>query len=75
MLAAMLDLILPAGVESQEYFGEPPAAVLFPEEQHIIAHAIPPRQREYAAVRSCARACLTRLGYPQVPILPGCKAA
>ena len=67
----MLDLILPAGVESQECFGEPPAAVLFPEEQQVIAHAVPPRQREYAAVRSCARACLTRLGYPQVPILTG----
>jgi 4'-phosphopantetheinyl transferase EntD len=67
----MLQLILPAGVESQECFGEPPHAVLFPEEQQIIAHAVPPRQREYAAVRSCARACLTRLGYEPVPILPG----
>jgi 4'-phosphopantetheinyl transferase EntD len=67
----MLDLILPAGVESQECFGEPPAAVLFPEEQQVIAHAVPPRRREYAAVRSCARACLARLGYPQLPILPG----
>jgi 4'-phosphopantetheinyl transferase EntD len=71
----MLDLILPAGVESQECFGEPPAAVLFPEEEQIIAHAVPPRQREYAAVRSCARACLTRLGYEPVPILPGAGGA
>ena len=71
----MLDLILPAGVESQECFGEPPGGVLFPEEQQIIAHAVPPRRREYAAVRSCARACLARLGYPQVPILTGVGGA
>ena len=53
----------------------PPGGVLFPEEQEIIAHAVPPRRREYAAVRSCARACLARLGYPQVPILPGVGGA
>ena len=71
----MLELILPAGVESQECFGEPPGGVLFPEEEQIIAHAVPARRREYATVRSCARACLARLGYPQVPILPGVGGA
>jgi enterobactin synthetase component D / holo-[acyl-carrier protein] synthase len=67
----MLELILPAGVESEERFGESAGEVLFPEEQQLIAHAVPARRREYAAVRSCARACLGRLGYPRVPILPG----
>ena len=71
----MLELILPAGVESQECFGEPPGGVLFPEEEQIIARAVPARRREYATVRSCARACLQRLGYPQVPILPGVGGA
>jgi 4'-phosphopantetheinyl transferase EntD len=71
----MLEVILPAGVESQECFGEPPGGVLFPEEQQLIAHAVEPRRREYAAVRSCARACLGRLGYAQVPILPGVGGA
>jgi hypothetical protein len=37
----MLQMILPAGVESQECFGEPPGGVLFPEEQQIIAYAVP----------------------------------
>jgi 4'-phosphopantetheinyl transferase EntD len=71
----MLELILPAEVESQECFGQPPDGVLFPEEQKIIAHAVETRQRDFAAVRSCARACLGRLGYPQVPILPGLGGA
>ena len=71
----MLELILPAGVESQEHFGEAPDGVLFPEEEKIIAHAVESRRREYAAARSCARACLRRLGYPRVPILPGLGGA
>ncbi len=71
----MLESILPAGVECQECFGEPPGGVIFPEEEQIIAHAVPVRRREYATVRSCARACLGRLGYPQVPILPGVGGA
>jgi 4'-phosphopantetheinyl transferase EntD len=72
----MLGMILPAGVQSEERFGEPPpGGVLFPEEGTIIAHAVDARRREYAAVRSCARACLGRLGYPPVPILPGAGGA
>jgi len=67
----MLELILPTEVETHECFGQPPGGPLFPEEQQIIAHAVETRQREYATVRSCARACLKRLGHPQVPILPG----
>jgi 4'-phosphopantetheinyl transferase EntD len=71
----MLEVILPAGVESEECFGDPPGGVLFPEEEKIIAHAAATRRRDFAAVRSCARACLERLGYPQVPILPGVGGA
>jgi 4'-phosphopantetheinyl transferase EntD len=71
----MLELILPAEVESQECLGQPPGGILFPAEQKIIAHAVETRRREYATVRSCARACLARLGYPQVAILPGVGGA
>jgi hypothetical protein len=67
----MLGMILPANVESEERFGEAPGGVLFPEEEKIIAHAVEARRREFATVRVCARACLARLGYAQVPILPG----
>jgi 4'-phosphopantetheinyl transferase EntD len=68
-------MILPTGVESEECFGEAPGGLLFPEEEKIIAHAVERRRREYATVRSCARACLGRLGYPRVPILPGIGGA
>src|SRR3954463_1638782 len=71
----MLGTILPAGVESEEFFGDAPGGILFPEEEKIIAHAVEVRRREYAAVRSCARACLGRLGYPRGPILPGVGGA
>jgi 4'-phosphopantetheinyl transferase EntD len=71
----MLEVILPAGVESEECFGDPPGGRLFPEEEKIIAHAVTSRRRDFAAVRSCARACLERLGYPPAPILPGVGGA
>ncbi|MFL6046301.1 MAG: 4'-phosphopantetheinyl transferase [Propionibacteriaceae bacterium] len=71
----MLGTILPADVESEEFFGDAPGGILFPEEEKIIAHAVEVRRREYAAVRSCARACLGRLGYPRGPILPGVGGA
>jgi 4'-phosphopantetheinyl transferase EntD len=71
----MLELILPTGVESEERFGEAAGDILLPEEEKIIAHAMEGRRREYAAVRSCARSCLGRLGYQPVPILPGVGGA
>jgi len=67
----MLGMILPADVESEECFGAAPGGALFPEEEKIIARAVETRRRQYAVVRSCARTCLRRLGYPQVPILRG----
>jgi enterobactin synthetase component D / holo-[acyl-carrier protein] synthase len=86
LVGIMLGMILPAGVESEECFGsslcpEPveghqhSGETLFPEEERIIAHAVPARRRDYTTVRSCARACLGRLGYPPVPILPGVGGA
>jgi 4'-phosphopantetheinyl transferase EntD len=71
----MLAMILPADVASEECFGETSGGLLFPEEEKMIAHAVESRRREYAAVRSCARACLARLGYPRVAILPGVGGA
>jgi 4'-phosphopantetheinyl transferase EntD len=71
----MLELILPAEVETEECFGEVPGEVLLPEEEKIIAHAVQSRRREFAAVRNLARACLARLGYEPVPILPGAGGA
>ena len=49
----MLQMILPAGVESEERFGEAPADHLFPEEERIIAHAVPARRGVIRGFRSC----------------------
>jgi 4'-phosphopantetheinyl transferase EntD len=75
LVGIMLGMILPADVESEECFGVAPGGALFPEEEKIIAHAVEARRREYAAVRSCAQACLGRLGYAAAPILPGVGGA
>lgn len=71
----MLEMILPADVESEECSGEAHSAWLFPEEEKIMAHAVESRRREYAAVRNCAHACLRRLGYVPAPIMPGVGGA
>jgi 4'-phosphopantetheinyl transferase EntD len=68
-------MILPADVESEERFGEASGGLLFPAEEKIIAQAVEARRREYTAVRSCARACLERLSYAPVPIMPGIEGA
>ena len=72
---AMLRMILPADAESEECFGGASGGLLFPEEERIIADAVEARRREYAAVRSCARACLERLSYAPVPMMPGIGGA
>ena len=71
----MLEVILPAGVESQECFGDSPGGVLFRRRSRS---SLTPWRRDGVTtppVRSCARACLARLGYPPVPILPGVGGA
>jgi 4'-phosphopantetheinyl transferase EntD len=71
----MLGMILPVHVESEERFAEASGGCLLPEEEKFIAHAVPARRHDYAAVRSCARACLGRMGYAPVPILTGVGGA
>jgi len=71
----MLGMILPVHVESEERFADASGGCLFPEEEKFIAHAVPARRHDYAAVRSCARACLGRMGYAPVPILTGVGGA
>ena len=58
-----------------ESFADPPEAVLFPEEEAVIARAVPKRRHEFTTARYCARTALARLGAPPVPILPGDRGA
>jgi 4'-phosphopantetheinyl transferase EntD len=64
------EILLPA-VAAVEEFGDPPGAVLFPEEEAVIGRAVEKRRREFTTARACARAALARLGQPPVAILPG----
>lgn len=52
-----------------EPIGEPDPSVLPPEEQALIAKAVPKRKREFAAGRLLARDMLRALGIPDQPLL------
>ncbi len=70
-----LGRILPACVETEECFGEPPGGALLPGEESAVAGAVAVRRREYSTVRACARVCLERLGHAPVAIPPGVGGA
>ncbi|MFJ6565969.1 4'-phosphopantetheinyl transferase [Streptomyces sp. NPDC091292] len=61
--------LFPASVIHVEMFHDPPDAVLFPEEEALIARAVPKRRYEFTTARLCAREALARLGHPAAPIL------
>lgn len=68
--------ILPSGTESAEVFGsECDGGELFPAEAVLVAEATQKRQREFAAVRVCARLALARAGIRPVPLIPGPSGA
>jgi 4'-phosphopantetheinyl transferase EntD len=68
---AMIERILPPPVAAAESFGDDTGAILFPEEQTVVATAVESRRREFATGRACARAALARLGQPAVAVLRG----
>ncbi|MFI1258030.1 4'-phosphopantetheinyl transferase [Streptomyces netropsis] len=73
----MIEEILPAAVVGVETFADLPddAGGLFPEEEAVVARAVPKRRREFAAVRSCARRALGRFGLAPVPLIPTPRGA
>jgi 4'-phosphopantetheinyl transferase EntD len=71
----LVDQLLPPLVACSESFADPPEAVLFPEEEAVIARAVPKRRLEFTTARYCARVALASLGVPPVPILPGERGA
>jgi 4'-phosphopantetheinyl transferase EntD len=71
----MIEQILPAGVAYAEAFADSPDAMLFPEEEAVIARAVDKRRREFATARVCARSALAALGVAPAPILPGERGA
>jgi 4'-phosphopantetheinyl transferase EntD len=71
----VIEQVLPAAVAGAEAFGDPPGAVLFPEEEAVVARAVDKRRREFATARACARQALATLGVAPAPILPGQRGA
>lgn len=65
------DLLPPAVVTVEAYGHEDAEAPLFPEEAALLTRAAAKRRREFAAVRSCARRAMEKLGVPPQPVLPG----
>jgi 4'-phosphopantetheinyl transferase EntD len=79
----MLADLFPPAVAAVEVFGDADGvagaplvdAPLFEAEAAVVATAVDKRQREFTAVRACARVALDRLGLPPAPILPGVRGA
>ena len=73
----MIEELLPESVVAVEAFGDGEAqeTSLYPEEQQLVARAVPKRRREFAAVRVCARRAMETLGVPPQPGLSGERGA
>lgn len=73
----MIEELLPDPVVVVEAYGhdEPENSGLFPEEEAVVAQAVHKRRREFAAVRSCARKAMEKLGVPPQAVLPGERGA
>ncbi|MFJ7175487.1 4'-phosphopantetheinyl transferase [Streptomyces massasporeus] len=72
----MIEELLPTAVVTVEAYGHEDADTpLYPEEAALVARAVEKRRREFAAVRSCARRAMEKLGVPPQPILPGERGA
>ncbi|MEW2401319.1 4'-phosphopantetheinyl transferase superfamily protein [Streptomyces sp. NPDC046862] len=82
----MIEELLPESVVVVEAYGEDAAGAghaaegaagpsLFPEEESVIARAVPKRRREFTAVRGCARRAMEKLGVPPQAVLPGERGA
>jgi 4'-phosphopantetheinyl transferase EntD len=65
--------VLPAEIAWSEAYEDRDDVVTFAEEDAGVSSAVRRRQREYRAVRHCARETLASLGRAPVPILSGAK--
>ncbi|MFL6163455.1 MAG: 4'-phosphopantetheinyl transferase [Jatrophihabitantaceae bacterium] len=71
----MIASILPDWVASCARTTDVGEDELFPDEQAVLAKAVPKRRAEFSTVRACARQALAQLGIAPVPILPGERGA
>ncbi|MFK0227637.1 4'-phosphopantetheinyl transferase [Streptomyces sp. NPDC090303] len=71
----LLGSLLPDGVRWAEGTGEPDGPCPYPEEEALMARAVPGRRREFAAARVCAHRALAALGAAPGPLLRGRRGA
>ncbi|KAA2267017.1 4'-phosphopantetheinyl transferase superfamily protein [Solihabitans fulvus] len=71
----MIEELLPDAVACAEAFDDPADAVLFAEEEALIAKAVDKRRREFTTARHCARQAMAKLGLPPAAVLPGERGA
>ncbi|QNE76616.1 4'-phosphopantetheinyl transferase superfamily protein [Streptomyces finlayi] len=69
----MIAQLVPPAVSSADSFEDHGWDALYPEERALVRNAVESRRREFATARACARAALSGLGLPPVPILPGVR--
>ncbi len=67
----MIETLLPGCVAAVEAFGDINDAKLFPEEELVVAAALPARRAEFTTARACARRALGQLGAPEGAIPAG----
>jgi 4'-phosphopantetheinyl transferase EntD len=67
----VIEEILPACVATAERRHDPLDAILYPEEEILVARAVEKRRREFTTARLCAREALQALGFPACPIPTG----
>jgi 4'-phosphopantetheinyl transferase EntD len=67
----MIEQILPGRAVAVEASDDFAGAMLFAEEQALLAGAVDKRRREFSTGRMCARSALRQLGYPAFAILRG----
>ncbi|HEX7303377.1 4'-phosphopantetheinyl transferase family protein [Lentzea sp.] len=69
----MLEQLLPPPIAAVERYDDDQPADLFPEEEALVAKAVPKRRSEFGSARACARDAMRRLGVEPVAILSGPK--
>ncbi|WP_338894964.1 4'-phosphopantetheinyl transferase superfamily protein [Streptomyces sp. TG1A-60] len=76
----MIEELLPGSVVVVEAHTDDPAAAaegieLYPEEEAVMARAVPKRRREFTVVRGCARQAMEKLGLQPRAVVPGERGA
>ncbi|MFE9796841.1 4'-phosphopantetheinyl transferase [Streptomyces goshikiensis] len=71
----MIDSLLPPAARAVQSFTHRLDITLSPQEEALIARAVPRRRNEFTTVRACAHEALAALGLAPIPLLPDERGA